>query len=87
MHSFNPQNINSRFAAEAKQIAEYYKEKMANNINLGNIEYQITNSDFNVSIKFSEGYILKIHDDTLSDYAHKHISIIETLKGCKLHEI
>jgi hypothetical protein len=59
MSRFNPQNINKQYTHEAYQIADYYK-KMEINKELGSIGRQIINSDFNVSIEFSEGYILTI---------------------------
>lgn len=82
MNGFNPINVNHTKENKVVQIATHYKEKFNNGIDLGEIEFQIRNSNLDVDVKFANGYKMTILDNQINDFASGHINLNKALSGC-----
>ena len=73
-------NENDRFPEKVIEMANHLKSiKKSEGINIGELQHQSKDSDFKINVRFSKGYGLIISDDTISDFARGHISVIDAL--------
>lgn len=84
----NFQNENTKFTKEVIEIANYFKEiKTQEGIEIGDLQVQIRDSNFDVAVSFSNGFKLTLKDDNIDDFAKNHKTITEAIVGSKFEKI